>query len=652
MLALRLAFVSTMLLAAAPSYAETPAAKKADTSLDAIGGAQLLGRRAYVEHCAACHGANLQGESAPSLSGMTFLQHWAGRQGDELYDLIAKTMPPENAGALSAETYRHVFNYLLYVNDYRRDTKVLTPGGGAAPAPASIPLPERFPAPPQFVGTAKGDMPTDAQLANVQDHEWPMYNRDYRSQRYSPLAQITPANIAGLAPRCIFQTGEVGSFQSSPVLHQGRLYFTTGHKTYAIDAVTCEKVWEHQYIPDGPEGSIVNRGVAVYRGKVFRGTPDAHLIAIDAETGQTLWDVWVASSAKTRARLSAAPAAFDGKVYIGEGGADFGHTGHIYAFEADTGKLVWTFHPVPTGDQPGADTWGKDGQKEGGGSSWTTISVDAAQGRVYAPIGNPGSDLDGSMRRGKNLYTNSIVELDAKTGKLISYVQQVPHDVWDWDTAAAPTLYEAGGKRLMSVPSKDGWLYLYNRDNLKLVARSEISTHKNATVKPTTEGVHICPGTMGGAQWFGTAFDPKNTSLFLGTVDWCATFIKQGEQRNPFGGSVAIDPPSQAGGWVRAFDAVTGKQKWGWKTDAPMVAGMTPTAGGVLFTGSMNGAFMGIDAETGKVLYSFNTGGAIAGGISTYAVNGKQYIAVASGNASRTIWSTKGAATLIVFGLP
>ncbi|MBY0511960.1 MAG: PQQ-binding-like beta-propeller repeat protein [Rhodospirillaceae bacterium] len=638
---------------AAPLQAEPASPDKRSTSFDAIGGANLIGRKAYVQHCAACHGNTLQGESGPGLTGTTFFLHWTGKQGEELYDLIAKTMPPDKAGTLDAATYRSIYNYLVWANDYRKDSKLLLPAGVTDyAAVASTPLPAKFPAPPQNFGTTDAATPNSVTLAAVQDHEWPMYNRDYRGHRYSPLAQITPANIASLAPRCIFQAGEVGAFQASPVLHDGRLYFTTGHKTYAIDAVTCKKVWEHEYVPDGPEGSIVNRGVAVYKGKVFRGTPDSHLIAIDAVTGQTLWDTWVASSAKTRARLSAAPAAFDNKIYIGEGGADYGHTGHIYAFDADTGNLVWTFNPVPTGEEPGADTWGKDGQKYGGGSSWTTISVDPEKGRVYAPIGNPGSDLEGSVRPGANLYTNSVVELDAKTGKLISYVQQVPHDVWDWDTAAAPTLYEAGGKKLMAVPSKDGWLYLYNRDTNKLVARTATTTRKNADIKPTKEGVHICPGTMGGAEWFGTAFDPKNNSLFLGTVDWCAKFIMQMEPRVPFGGITNVDPAEQARGWVRAFDAATGKQKWAWQADAPVVAGVTPTAGGVVFTGSMNGDFLGFDSVTGKVLYRFNTGGAIAGGVSSYAVNGKQYIAVASGNSSRTIWSTKGAATIIVFGLP
>lgn len=642
-----------VLLAASAAYAEAPAAKKQDTSFDAIGGANLIGRRAYVEHCSSCHGKTLQGESGPGLTGTTFFLHWTGHEGQELYDLVAKTMPPDKAGTLPAETYRSIFNYLVYINDYRKDSKVLLPAGTTPTDGAtSVPLPEKFPTPPQSFGTAQGTTPVDTQLANVQDGDWPMYNRDYRGQRYSPLAQITPANIASLGPRCIFQAGEVGAFQSSPVLHEGRLYFTTGHKTYAIDAATCKKIWEHEYIPDGPEGSIVNRGVAVYRGKVFRGTPDSHLIAIDAATGQTLWDVWVTSSAKTRARLSAAPAVFDNKVFIGEGGADYGQIGHIHAFDTETGQHVWTFNPVPTGNEPGADTWGKDGQKYGGGSSWTTISVDPEKGRVYVPIGNPGSDIEGSVRPGANLYTNSIVELDAKTGKLISYVQQVPHDVWDWDTAAAPTLYDVGEKKMMAVASKDGWLYLYNRENRKLLARSETTTHKNANLKPTKEGVHICPGTMGGAEWFGTAFDPKDNSLFLGTVDWCAKFIMQTEPRTPFGGLTNVDPAQQARGWIRSFDAVTGKQRWAYEADAPIVAGVTPTAGGVVFTGSMNGDFLGFDATTGKILYRFNTGGAIAGGVSSYAVDGKQYIVVASGNASRTIWSTKGAATVIVFGLP
>jgi glucose dehydrogenase len=257
------------------------------------------------------------------------------------------------------------------------------------------------------------------------------------------------------------------------------------------------------------------------------------------------------------------------------------------------------------------------------------------------------------MRPGDNLYSDSVVVLDADTGKLDWYVQQVAHDEHDWNTAAPPVLYEIGARRYMAAATKGGWLYIYDRDSHKLIARSEISSHLNADQAPTTAGVRTCPGTLGGAEWNGPAFDPKTRRLFVNSVDWCATFIRQpAGGHNTFGGSVRFDPIDQAGGWTRAFDAADGRALWAVKSDAPMVAGVTPTASGLVFTGSPNGDFMALDARTGAILYRFNTGGGVSGGVSTYSVDGRQYVAVASGNASRTIWKTRGAATIVVFGLP
>jgi glucose dehydrogenase len=204
----------------------------------------------------------------------------------------------------------------------------------------------------------------------------------------------------------------------------------------------------------------------------------------------------------------------------------------------------------------------------------------------------------------------------------------------------------------VAIASKDGWLYLHDRATRKLIAKQEISSHVNADVKPTAQGVRVCPGTLGGAEWYGPAIDPDNSTLFIGTVDWCATLFAQATNRTPFGGSLRLDPVDQAHGWLRAFDAATGAPKWTFKSETPLVAAVTPTAGGVVFTGNLNGEVLAFASKTGDVLYRFNTGGAVAGGVSTYEIGGKQYVAVAAGNASKTIWSTTGAATVVIFGLP
>ncbi len=606
------------------------------------------GAAIYAERCATCHGSVLRGGGAPPLAGPTFQARWNGKPASDLYRLIATTMPLNNAGGLSPADYRAVTDFVMAGNGYRAADPVLKVDASMKPAETPEPA---LPAPASLFGTSVGHSPDDADIAQPSDGDWPTYNRDYLGQRFSALKQITKANVKHLAPACIFQTGDTGSFEASPVVWHGRLYVTTTHSTFAVDAETCKELWRHTYTPPGAEGLPVNRGVALYRGKVLRGTPDGHVIALDAETGKLLWDVWVANSLHGY-NINGALVAFGGKVFTGQGGADRGATGHIYAFDVETGKLVWTFDPVPTGKQPGAESWAK-GTEQGGGSSWTSITVDPRTRQLFVPIGNPGADMDGSLRPGDNLYTDAVVVLNADTGKLDWYVQQIPHDTHDWDTAAAPALYEIGARKFMAVASKDGWLYIYDRDTRRLLSKSEIDTHLNAD-KPLLPGVEtrVCPGTLGGAEWNGPAYDPVDRMLFVPSVDWCGGFRRQTEAGSTFGGSLKFDPIEQVTGWVHGFDAVTGQQKWVRHTEGPMVAGVTPTAGGLVFTGTPSGAFWGLDAETGEILYEFQTGGALGGGISSYAVNGRQYIAVTSGSASKTIWKTAGAPTLIVFALP
>jgi alcohol dehydrogenase (cytochrome c) len=625
---------TAILLAAATARADAPAGGN--------------GAAIYAERCSTCHGSVLRGGGAPPLTGPTFQARWTGKPSADLYKLIATTMPLNAAGGLSPADYRAVTDFVLAGNFYLPADPVLKIDAAAKPADAPEPV---LPAAANLVGHSTGGGPDDADIAHASADDWPTYNRDYTGQRFSALKQITTANVKHLAPACIFQTGDTGSFEASPVVWRGRLYVTTTHSTFAIDAATCKELWRHTYTPPGAEGLPVNRGVALYRGKVLRGTSDGHVIALDAATGALLWDVWVANSLHGY-NINGALVAFGGKVFTGQGGADRGATGHIYAFDVETGKLAWTFNPVPTGNEPGAESWAK-GTEQGGGSSWASITVDPRTRQLYVPIGNPGADMDGALRPGDNLYTDSVVVLNADNGKLDWYIQQVPHDTHDWDTAAAPALYEIGGRKFMAVASKDGWLYVYDRDTRKLLARSEIDTHLNAD-KPLVPGVEmrVCPGTLGGAEWNGPAYDPANRMLFVGSVDWCGGFKAQTAAGSTFGGSLKYDPIDQVTGWVHGFDAVTGAQKWVRHTPGPMVAGVTPTAGGLVFTGTPSGAFWGLDAKTGATLYDFNTGGAIGGGISTYAVNGRQYIAVTSGSASKTIWKTAGAPTVIVFALP
>jgi PQQ-dependent dehydrogenase (methanol/ethanol family) len=482
--------------------------------------------------------------------------------------------------------------------------------------------------------------------------DWLRFNNDYQGRRYSPLAQITSANISTLTPKCLFQTGEVGGFQTSPLIFDGRLYVTTAHSVYALDADTCQKIWSYEYLGSDAAPLPNNRGAALYKGMLFRGTLDGHLIALDAVNGKLLWNVRVCDATKGNF-ISAAPVAFNGKVFIGDAGADFGGTARVYAFDAVSGRSIWTFDLVPGGRQTGAETWGKDSGRNGG-SVWATITVEPEPHRLYVSVGNPGSDLDGSDRPGDNLYTDAVVVLDAESGSLQWYAQQNPHDLHDWDTAAAPALYDQDGRHYMAVGSKDARLYIYDRDSHQLIARKDLTRRENDTLPLTAAGVHICPGILGGVEWNGPAYDPNSRLVFINSVDWCVTLrTKDAKIENPgMAGGFKLDPVSDAHGSLHAFDAASGDEKWVYNAGMPMLAGVTPTASGLTFTGSTDGSLLAFDSQTGRKLYSFYTGGAIAGGISTYMVEGRQYVAVPSGNSSKSMWQSRGAATVIVFGLP
>jgi alcohol dehydrogenase (cytochrome c) len=605
---------------------------------------------AYREHCASCHASDLTGGAGPALSGFAFADRWVGKNA-ALYELISKAMPLDAPGTLSAADNRSITDYILKFNKL-----VDAPAGDSksstlahAVAAPQIPLPaaaKRF-------ATAASTEPDDEELRKPSSGDWLYYNLSLNGQRYSTLRQITPQNVRRLAPRCIFQTGDIGSFQSSPVVRKGRMYVTTAHHTYALDASNCRRLWSHEYTPTGTEFLPANRGVALYKGAVIRGTLDGHLIGLDALNGKLLWDLWVCDTSKG-CFISAAPVIFHGKLFIGEAGGDFGATVRVHAFDAATLERLWSFDAVPPAAAAGGDASSADADRRGG-SQWSTITVERDSGRLFVSLGNPGPDFDDRARPGDNLYTDSVVVLDADSGHLIWYAQQNPHDVHDWDTAAAPVLYEQNGRAIMAVASKDGHLYLYDRTSHELISRTEVSLQINVTQPfSTTESTRFCPGAMGGVEWNGPAYDPGSRLLFVNSVDWCTTVtaLEKPSPAIPWGARALQDPIDQARGSLRAIDAADGRPRWTYSADVPMLAGLTTTASGLLLTGTGGGQMLVFHAKTGRQLYSFYTGGAIAGGVTTYSVGDKQLIAVESGNSSKTVWQNIGAAQVIIFGLP
>lgn len=492
-----------------------------------------------------------------------------------------------------------------------------------------------------------GPSQEELNTADQATDSWLMYNKGYMGQRYSPLDQVNADNVSGLRRVCTFDTKDDGGFQATPQMYKGVLFFTQMYRTFAIDAATCKPLWVHKYKPAGTSVLTTNRGVAIADGVIYRGTPDAHLIALDAGTGKPLWDTKVADSS-VGYFLSAAPVVYNGRVYIGEAGADWGIKAHMYAFDAKTGKKAWTFDLIPTGSQYGANTWQKaDSTATGGGSTWTSYTIDAATGLLYVSVGNPAPDFAAQYRPGDNLFTNSVVALNAETGAYDHHYQQIRNDDKDYDTAAAPVLYDVNGQKRMAVATKAGWLFSYDE-----TAKNQV--FKQATIKvtnqekPTTRaGLNICPNYSAGTQWSGPSFDQLNNTLVVPTVDWCGV-VKLGEVRLIkgqlfFGGSMQLDPAGKAIGNAVAFDAATGQERWRYSTPGVrIVGGVTTTGGNLTLGGAMDGTFFALDSRSGKVLFKDNIDGAlIGGGVSTYTVGGQQYFAVIAGNTSKGAVSGK-----------
>ena len=500
--------------------------------------------------------------------------------------------------------------------------------------------------------------------ADAPDAGWPSYNGTLDGRRFAAPAQLTPQNVAGLKPVCRVRLGEEGTFQSGPLVVGDTLFVTTAHTTGAGNAATGARAWRQTHAPHAPDVYPVNRGVAYLAGRLFRGTPDGRLLALDARTGRMVWDVQVGDPSKGEF-TSSAPVAWNGLVFIGLAGGDWGIRGRVMGFDAATGRERWRFYTVPMGKEPGAESWHLPATAaRGGGATWTSYTLDTAAAELFVPVANPAPDFSPQARPGDNLYTNAVVVLDANSGALEWYYQLTPNDGLDYDLGAAPMLYDVassggGASRRVALGSKDGHVYAVDRATHRAVFTTPVTTISPPPTPPTRRGVHACPGPLGGVEWNGPAYDTRTRLIYAGAVDWCGTYTTATKEalaaHKPgmpyYGGSYAPAPGDTASGWLTALDAETGQVRWRFHAPQPIVAGVTPTAGGLVFTGDLAGTFYAFDAASGKVLFAYSTHGAIAGGVVTYARSGKQYVAITSGNVSRTTFRTAGSPTLLVFGL-
>lgn len=487
--------------------------------------------------------------------------------------------------------------------------------------------------------------------------DWEGYNKSLDGQRYSPLNEINASNAANLVEVCRASVAPRGSLQAGLVVVGDSLFVSTPTETLAIDPVTCRTRWQHSYRRSQEPGLQVNRGVAVLNGRVFRGTDDGRLLALDATTGREIWTSIVGEPAVGE-YISAAPIAWNGLVLVGISGGEFGIRGRILAYDALTGREVWRFHTIPIASEVGADTWGdRKWSQHGGGGTWSTLTLDPMTAEVFAPIGNPVPDFAPMDRKGANLFTNSALVLDARTGELRWWYQLQANDDHDHDLGAAPLLFRnSQHENMMAAAGKDGLLHIVDRETRKARFKTPITTVDPVRKTVTAEGTRVCPGPAGGVLWNGPAIDPKRMTIFVGAVDLCMTLRSSaGSKFTPrglnFGGSV-VPGKETPSGWVTAVNANTGEVRWKYHAETPVVGAVTPTGGGIVMTGDNAGNFLVFESDTGKVLRKEPTGGAIAGGVVTYARGGKQYIAFTSGNVSPTAFGSVGRPSIVVMSLP
>ncbi len=523
---------------------------------------------------------------------------------------------------------------------------------------------------------AAGTLPAQVSFDRIvnapkEPQNWLTYSGSMMSQRYSPLAQITPQNVKTLEQKWVFQARSLEKFEATPLVVDGIMYTVQApNDIVALDPVTGRVFWTYSYSPSPasrPCCGRVNRGVAVVGDTLFMGTIDAHLVAVDAKNGRPLWNATVAKPEAGYA-ITHAPLVVKDKVIVGVAGGEFGIRGFIAAYDVKTGKEDWRFNTIPGPGEPGHETWAGDSWKTGGASVWVTGSYDPALNLTYWGIGNAGPDYNGDVRVGDNLYSSSVVALDADTGKIKWHYQFSPHDEFDYDAVQVPVLadinFQGQPRKVMLWANRNGFFYVLDRATGKFLLGKpfvevnwangfdEVGRPIRVPGKvPTPEGTVIFPGNQGGTNWYSPSFSPRTGLFYISSwVNYSSVYIKADadyEEGKRFvgtsprsligganGGAAKINTRREDEGYgaVRAIDPMTGDRKWEYKMSDVTDAGIMTTGSDLLFSGGREGYFFALDARNGELLWKANLGGTVASGPMSYSVAGKQYIAVSAGS--------------------
>ncbi len=515
---------------------------------------------------------------------------------------------------------------------------------------------------------------TDDMLLNADKDasNWLHYGRDYETTRYSPLAQINQGNIKKLKAVWNLSFGVLDGQDSQAVVVNGNVYVTSSYnKVWSVDGATGKVNWKYERELPGDVFpklccDVVNRGVAVYKNKVYLATLDAHIVALDNATGKVVWDKKIGDYTYAET-FTIMPMALRGKIIFGTAGAEYGVRGWIAAIDADTGAPVWKTYTIPGPGEPGNETWAGESWKYGGGSAWITGSYDKSTNTLFWPVGNPGPDFDRHVRLGDNLFTNSNLVLDPDTGKIKSYFNYTPNDPYDYDGVNEMILVDLGGKKMWLHGSRNGHLYAIDRENtiktkygnehkcLWVSAMQRVNWTKPITPANNCKPIYnwpekdvvydklttdIAPSLDGGKEWHPMAYSKRTKMVYVPVYDFAMDLQakkmewKRGEW---YLGAKVLNFNAGAGA-VKAFDAATGKLVWAKSMSYPATGGMLATGGGLVFYGDPEGYFNAVNDETGEHLWSFNLGTGVYGNPTSYSTGGKQYVSIVYGAGGGGIW--------------
>lgn len=502
--------------------------------------------------------------------------------------------------------------------------------------------------------SASSQVPFDRIVhADKEPGNWLTYSRDYQGHRFSPLKEVTTRNVGNLKVKWAYQFGDSAN-EVSPLVVDGVVYLTGPNSAMALDGHTGRTLWSWKRpLPADYRGigfGLSNRGPAVLNDKLYVATLDCYLVALDLKSGIERWTIKVGDY-KAGYSMTMAPLAIQGKVIIGVSGGEAGIRGFVDAYDATTGKQTWRFYTIPGPGEPGHDSWKGDSWKTGGAPTWVTGTYDPELNLIYWGVGNPGPDWNGDPRSGDNLYSCSLVALDAATGKLRWYFQFTPHDTHDWDSNHVPMLFDAKiqgqPRKLVAIANRNAFYYVLDRASGEFLtgqpyARQTWATGLDAKGRPipapgkenTEKGTLLYPNANGATVWFSPSYSPDTGLVYVAVREIGAVYFKRPAEYKPgnlfVGGGENELPPDQSYGAIRALDSTTGKLRWEFKLHTPPWAGVLSTAGGLVFSGSDEGNFYALDANTGKPLWDFQTGGSIAANPIAFTIDGQERIAISA----------------------